>query len=333
MEMEFSQKNSIDKMTNSVPGQFAQGGILSANPLYHLLRPFRNGGILLLIMLFLMTGAALSQETSRAHADSVLQRYISRRSAAAGAQKRLVEAHDKCGFVLSMEAKLLAAKASPALAKTLASLDSRPVLETSVVSQSGHFRIHYNVSSMAPTYSVSELCNALDSAYRFEVGFLGYPPPPPDGVNGGDDKLDVYLIAMGGDYGTTEPDSEISPGSNRFTSFIEMSYDYSSYPTKGIDAARVTAAHEFHHTIQIGNYAFRYDDSGLHDRFFFEMTSTSMEQFVYPTIKDYLFYTSSFFNAPWLRFPWHDGYDIAIWNLSNGSGKSFGIIRRCRQLS
>jgi hypothetical protein len=281
-----------------------------------------------LLFCVLTQGIGNSQGNIRTTADSLLRQYISLYSAASGRAELRIESHEKCGFTRSLQARHAALYASPELAKTAAELNSRPQLDTSVVSVSGHFRVHYNISFNAPTYSVSDLCAALDSAYRFEVGFLGFPPPPPDGTNGGDDKLDVYLMPLGGDYGTTEPDYELSPGSKKFTSFIKISNDFTYFPTKGIDAARVTAAHEFHHTIQLGNYAYRYNDLKIFDLFFYEMTSTSMEQFVYPTIKDYLFYTGGFFNAPWTRFPWHSGYDIAIWNLYIQKKFGYDIIRR-----
>ena len=76
-----------------------------------------------------------------------------------------------------------------------------------------------------------------------------------------------------------------------YTSFIEMDNDFAEYyfPTQGLDGLRVTAAHEFHHAIQLG-YAFRNSDV-----YFFEMTSTWMEEYIYPEIDDYLHYLDYFF--------------------------------------
>ena len=51
--------------------------------------------------------------------------------------------------------------------------------------------------------------------------------------------------------------------------------DFTSYFSSGINGARVTVAHEFHHSIQGGNYIFRPEDT-----FFYEITSTAMEEFV-----------------------------------------------------
>jgi hypothetical protein len=72
-----------------------------------------------------------------------------------------------------------------------------------------------------------------------------------------------------------------------------MDNDFAEYyfPTKGIDGLKVTAAHEFHHAIQFG-YGFRNDDV-----YFFEMTSTWMEEYIYPEINDYLNYLDYLFEV------------------------------------
>jgi len=54
-------------------------------------------------------------------------------------------------------------------------------------------------------------------------------------------------------YGQTT--SENNVGLSRWTSYIEIDNDFIGFYTIGINAARVTAAHEFHHAIQMGNYA------------------------------------------------------------------------------
>jgi len=60
-------------------------------------------------------------------------------------------------------------------------------------------------------------------------------------------------------------------------------------PSRGIPALKVTAAHEFHHTIQLGSYAY-----WGNDLYFYEMTSVWMEGVVYNEVKDYLQYVRVF---------------------------------------
>jgi hypothetical protein len=111
---------------------------------------------------------------------------------------------------------------------------------------------------------------------------------------------------------------------------MEIDDDYNSdiFPTAGIDGARVTIAHEFHHAIQIGSYIFREDD-----RFFLELTSTSMEDFVYSTINDYFNYIDTYFRRPYRCFSRNlvssgDGYDLAIWHFYLQKKFGFDVIKR-----
>jgi len=62
---------------------------------------------------------------------------------------------------------------------------------------------------------------------------------------------------------------------------------------RGLPGLRVTIAHELHHVIQIGDYGY-WDE----DAFFYEITSTWMEDVVYPEVNDYYNYLS----ATWGHF-------------------------------
>jgi len=139
---------------------------------------------------------------------------------------------------------------------------------------------------------------------------LGYLSPIGDSGAGGSDAFDIYLLELGkseGTYGYTDTDLEILPdsGYDRYTSYIVMDNDFSPldsfkyqeklvpvYRTSGIDAVKITSAHEFHHAIQ-----FRY---GIEDRnaLIHEMTSTWMEYRIYPEIKDYYQYLTGLFRYP-----------------------------------
>jgi hypothetical protein len=189
-----------------------------------------------------------------------------------------------------------------------------PVTDRNVVTPRGWFRVNYDTSGQnALGYSLQLLLEALDSAYSFQVLHLGYPPPRPS--TPGSSYYDIYVQSIS-DYGYTEFD-------NSLNSYIVIDNDFTHTPTRGINGARVTVAHELHHAIQIGNYTFRDQD-----RFFHELSSTAMEEFVFDSINDYYFYMRDFFRYPDLSFPSHSGYDLAIWNIYLAQIFDFKILKR-----
>ncbi len=249
---------------------------------------------------------------------------------------------EKCGFPLIVDIKLNFNKFTPTQQNVINNILTRPERQTSIVSPQKHFRIHYDTTGAnAPDYyngvpntiklSIDSLAIALDSAYHFEINLLGFLPPPSDGTDGGDELYDVYISNMGsGYYGWT---NYTSIGNGKAKSYIEIDNNMDVY-SKGIAGARVTAAHEFHHAIQVGNY--REPISG--DKYYFELTSTSMEEFVFDDINDYYNYLPTYFHNPDRRFTYNvGGYDRVIWNIflkekfehSEGTPKKgFEIIRR-----
>ena len=122
---------------------------------------------------------------------------------------------------------------------------------------------------------------------------------------------------------------------DRYKSFIVID-NKMNVPSPGIDGVRVTAAHEFHHAIQVGSY--RTPLAG--DQYYFEATSTAMEEFVYDSINDYYNYLQTYFRNPERRFTYNSGntgYDRVIWNIylkeksereENDSTKGFEIIKK-----
>ncbi len=227
----------------------------------------------------------------------------------------------KCGFGLAADVKRYFNDFSIEQQQTIKQILSRPTLEKSFVSQSGIFRIHYNASGYnkpnyfpeeSVEYNVAAIAAAFDSSYNYEVNILGYLPPPKDNMNGGDNKFDIYIQDMnGGNYALTTTDSSL--GNNKYTSYIQIDNDFrksEGYHTFGIEAAKATAAHEFHHAIQMGNYILNLDD-----RFYHELTSTAMEETVFDEVNDYYYYIHSFYNDTEKSFIKHDGYDLAVWNI------------------
>ncbi|PJA98709.1 MAG: hypothetical protein CO128_05905 [Ignavibacteriales bacterium CG_4_9_14_3_um_filter_30_11] len=234
----------------------------------------------------------------------------------------------KCGLELANQLRLNFNSFFPNQKEELKKILSRPVLHTSIVSPSGKFRIHYDTSGTnKPIYSISDLAIAIDSSYNYEVTFLGYPAPPSDSGAGGDDLYDIYIYNLGLLYGETDFENELSPGSSKFTTYIAIDNDFNGFFTEGIDAARVTAAHELHHAIQVGNYIFRSDDI-----YFYELTSTAFEDIVYPSINDYFQYLPTYFNNTQVSFSATTGYELAIWNLYLNAAFDADIIKRQWQL-
>jgi len=236
----------------------------------------------------------------------------------------------KCGFGLNAEVRhyfdQFTTEQQYALNKVMSRLD----LQKSIVSKSGKFRIHYdetgnNVPSYIENLSALEnaqlVADAFDSSYNFEVGYLKYPEPPTDNGMGGDDLFDVYIKEYAGSY-YAETFTESTLGNNTWTAYICVDNNYTEknmngeykYFTQGINAARVTAAHEFHHAIQIGNYGLK-----INNLYFHELTSTSMEEFVFDSVNDYYNYISDFFYQPAVSFSkFSNGnaiYGQGIWNI------------------
>jgi hypothetical protein len=188
---------------------------------------------------------------------------------------------------------------------------SRPATDTSLVSPNGKFRVHFNLDpNSSPKYDINKFLTSLDSVYDKEITEIGFPFPPPDNGAGGDDLYDFYIVDLGTCcYGYTTPETDL--GGGKFTTFVTLDNDYGTgFYTHGIDAAKVTAAHEFNHGVQLGNYIYRADDL-----FYYELTSTSMEDFVFDYVDDYIAYMGSYFNHPDLPFTYNDGYNLAIWNI------------------
>ena len=186
----------------------------------------------------------------------------------------------------------------------------RPSTQHSLLTPSGNFRVHYDTegddavdptdddANGIPDY-IDLAATVLDSTWELEVEQLGYNPPPSDNGLGGGDEYDVYVIDLAHRgcanvspvYGCTYPGS-----SNAVThSHLEIDNNFTdpSYvQTHGLDALRVTIAHEFHHAIQFGYYA------GRDGSWWQESTSTWMEEVAYPYIDDYLQYLIHFLSIP-----------------------------------
>lgn len=289
-----------------------------------------------------MSGRILAQNSGQVNLDSLYNKIIQIKAPEflpTNAQPDELTAEDKkCGFSLVTSVKSNFDLFSPEQQDLLQSILSRPTLQTSIVSPSGFFKVHYDqtgsnrpayVASLSADQNAMEVAEALDSVFRYEVGYLGFLEPVGDNGAGGDDKYDVYIQNQSaGLYGYTEP--EIRVGPVNWTSFIVIDNDYVGYYSSGINGMLVTVAHEFHHGIQVGNYSIPSDNSPYrnNDVYFYELTSTSMEEFVYDSVNDYYAYMPSYFQRPDKALPLQNGYNVAIWNLFLQKRFGFGILKQ-----
>ncbi|MBN1398080.1 MAG: hypothetical protein JXA06_08640 [Bacteroidetes bacterium] len=178
-----------------------------------------------------------------------------------------------------------------------------------------------NYNRIPGTYEeyIDSLGRIFNEVYHVEVELLNYEAPP---FEQGESHYRVFVTDMSsypGAYGCTDWDYNLPPlnsdgAAPRYPCFIELHKDFSEYQTKGMDAVRVTAAHEFHHVVQIGSYGFRDGEIPIH-----EITSTWMEDVVYPEVNDYLNYLKDYFEyfSNGLSFNYcdfsHLGYERCIW--------------------
>ena len=229
----------------------------------------------------------------------------------------------RCGFEIAMEMLDRRSALNHSQWLELQALIAPAPTDRVISSPSGLFRIYYDTSGVngaamldangqripgsAQQYA-QRVGEFFDESYMKEVTELGYgaPPSPP---------YAIYLKNMGvGTYGITWPVEPPITGSEtlkpRYRTFIEMDNDFQGFFSSGLSGARVTAAHEFHHMIQLGAYG----SWGTPDIYFYEMTSTYFEDVVYPDINDYYIYLNDYFDDPQLPFydPQVRGYQAAI---------------------
>lgn len=214
----------------------------------------------------------------------------------------------KCGLPVMEFLAQARANVGPLTRARIDAMLQRPLLQKNI--PAGRFRIHYDtVGVNTPSYrgvagnadacaeSVAAIANHV---FEVETGDLGYAVPPSDNGAGGGNEYDIYIVQQvlnpGIAYGVTIPESPTGENPRTWTTFIKIHNDFqfvSPDSNMGLPALRVTLAHEFHHAIQVGRY-------GLWDNhiYFYEITSTWIEDVVYTNVNDYLQYLPAHFNRP-----------------------------------
>jgi hypothetical protein len=177
--------------------------------------------------------------------------------------------------------------------------------EKSMLTPGGHFMLHWDESNASihavplediggngiPDY-IDSAAVILDHVWEVEINRLGYDIPPQS--NGQPVTVYyVYFSDLSYMYGQTvfEFRTKINDLRTVYSSYMELENDYSEgFYSPGLAGLKVTAAHEFHHAIQVG---YNYQEQQL---YFYEMTAVWMEDVVYPEVNDYFQYLPSFFH-------------------------------------
>lgn len=147
-----------------------------------------------------------------------------------------------------------------------------------------NFRIHYTLEGEDATTVeyVEAVAQAVEDIHEIEIVQLGWAAPPSDGVMGGNDKFDFYILNLTDALGYASPESIIGDNPNTehieepraATSYLQIDNDFSDATNSQAEAIalmRATVAHEFHHAIQFG-----YNVDDAHD-WYYEATATWME--------------------------------------------------------
>ena len=190
----------------------------------------------------------------------------------------------------------------------------RPERDTYILSPSGNFFIHFDIDGYnAPNLDDSSIPNgipdyidevaiAADNAKEIIVNQMGFL----EEIKDEDQIYDIYIKNYSaGVYGYNIPDDNISGAS-----YIEIdnAYEENMYLTSGLNTMRLTVAHEFFHAVQRA-----YRNSPLFgEGYFWEMSSTWIEDIIVPQGNDYIFWVDDFFEDINQNISSTDGYSIAL---------------------
>lgn len=215
---------------------------------------------------------------------------------------------DKCGLWLAFEIDRHQNEFTPAQRDRIQALLTPAATQTDRVI--GHFHIYYDSTgpaapAMISIDSTSGACTPIpgtadqyvdsvgawfNHAWSYEIDTLGYLAPPVDAD--GYYRINIVNFTSMGNFGTYGETvhglTPLNPGPPpTYATYIEIDNTFCDvyYPTRGMPALRVTAAHEFHHAIQLGRYG-----EWTSDLYFYEITSTWMETVVHPEVRDYFQY-------------------------------------------
>jgi len=292
--------------------------------------------ILLLSLVFLSAGAEEKGTARRLTTEQLLNhvRAIKDASFQPGAADDSFQ-DVKCGFGIQAQVKTRWSEFTQVQQAELSILMKADVMQCDTVA--GHFHIFYDTTGInepaildnalrripgtAKVY-ISYVAQIFNHVWDIEVEQMGYSAPP---LENDQSYYNIYVKDMT-DYGLTTFGGQIN-GTGvppRYTSNITVDNDYqeSQFHSHGINALKVTAAHEFHHAIQIGSYGYWENDV-----YAYELTSTWFEDVVYTDVNDYYQYLRNYFEQfsdgrSFNSNPNVGGYERCIW--AHFMAKQFG---------
>ena len=210
----------------------------------------------------------------------------------------------KCGFSTQAQVINRWQEFSQAQQAELSALMKADAMQCDTIA--GHFHIFYDttginepalldnnnqrISGSAKAY-IHAVAQIFNHVWDIEVDQMGYTAPP---FESGQSYYTINVENID-DYGDTW---KILPQINgtdippRYYSYITVDNDYQQFATRGINGLKVTAAHEFHHAIQIGSYGYWENDV-----YAYELTATWFEDVVYTEVNDYYNYLWNYFGG------------------------------------
>lgn len=177
-------------------------------------------------------------------------------------------------------------------------VQERPILSgPEQVIESTNFVMHYTTQGVDASTAeyVQSVVDAMEEILVIQTETFGWPLPPPDCIEGGDTRFDVYLIeTLDADsiLGYASPGIVVGDNLNSPTVETWSAYSYlvvdNNLPAS---LMRATAAHEFHHGIQFGY------DIADELNWFYEATATWMETQTFPEDEDATPYLEALFQT------------------------------------
>ena len=184
------------------------------------------------------------------------------------------------------------------------SCGQRPILNENIISPSGHFKIHYNNYYDGINDYAYNVAIAADSSRKVIVDEMDFRSE----VSDEDGLYDIYIEQLpNGSYGWNCPDGDLGQ------SWVEIDDNYigTNYGTTGLDAMRISIAHEYFHAIQRA-----YVPSPGQNSFFYELSSIWIEDIIFPEINDYIFFSQNgddYFSNPEKNMNEYNGYGLGLY--------------------
>lgn len=182
-------------------------------------------------------------------------------------------------------------------------LEERPELSgPEQIRETENFVIHYTDKGRdgATRLFVDEVEKVMEEVLAIQIDQMGWPLPPSDCGEGGDERFDVYLMELLSEntLGYAQPESLIvdnpdTPETETYAAYSHLVLDNDFVGISDrISVMRATAAHEFNHAIQFG-----YDLSdAVH--WYYEATAVWLETQTFPDDEDATPYVVELFDAP-----------------------------------